>query len=394
MRIFYAAGPGDVAGTYAQWRMGFDDPKEVSVTYSSQFFDVCKELGARARVFAWHPRPARIEDDMFTIEHGTIPLQNASGALYHAGQIASAAALLKKVHDFRADIAIFSGGAPWFALRPLGLTHTRVIAALHCVLWPQSGSRTVAQRAISRLDAPFFRRTAWATLSASDDITRQVTGLAGGSPRPIFEFLPTYRREVFDSIGAPNVRRVPFRVLYAGRIEVNKGVFDLATIARRFADQGRADVEFDVCGKGSMLEELRARTTGLGSRFRVHGHCDRNMMRQMFEAAHVVIAPTTTSFIEGFNQVVAEGILAGRPVVTSSVCPALEYVRDGVVEVPPDDVEAYGDAILRLCDDADLYTRRRAGCLAAQAQFYDPNRSFAAALRRAIQGGGGATPAD
>src|SRR6185437_9977736 len=49
----------------------------------------------------------------------------------------------------------------------------------------------------------------------------------------------------------------------------------------------------------------------------------------------------TTDFIEGFNKVVAEGILAGKPVITSSVCPALEYVADGIVEVPPNDTQAY-----------------------------------------------------
>ena len=40
-------------------------------------------------------------------------------------------------------------------------------------------------------------------------------------------------------------------------------------------------------------------------------------MREMFRQAHVLIVPTTTDFIEGFNQVVVEGVLAGRPVITS-----------------------------------------------------------------------------
>ena len=56
-------------------------------------------------------------------------------------------------------------------------------------------------------------------------------------------------------------------------------------------------------------------------------------MRAMYDDAHVVIVPTTSDFIEGFNKVVAEAVLAGKPVITSSVCPALEYVRDAVIEV-------------------------------------------------------------
>src|SRR5205814_1764003 len=94
--------------------------------------------------------------------------------------------------------------------------------------------------------------------------------------------------------------------------------------------------------------------------------------------------PTTTDFPEGFNQVVVEGILAGRPVITSSVCPALDYVRDAVVEVPPDDVNAYHDAVLRLHDDVALYEQKRAASVSLQGQFYDPKRGWAEALLTAL----------
>jgi len=107
-------------------------------------------------------------------------------------------------------------------------------------------------------------------------------------------------------------------------------------------------------------------------------------MRTMYAQAHVVIVPTTSDFIEGFNQVVAEGVLSGRPVITSNVCPALDYVRDAVVEVAPDDVRGYGDAILRLCDDEALYRSRSRGCVAAQPQFYDEGRGWAAVLKTVV----------
>ena len=104
----------------------------------------------------------------------------------------------------------------------------------------------------------------------------------------------------------------------------------------------------------------------------------------MFRDCHVLIVPTTTDFPEGFNQVVGEGILAGRPVITSSVCPALDYVREAVVEVPADDVSAYHDAILRLHDDLALYEQKRSASVALQGQFYDPKRGWAQALRMAL----------
>jgi glycosyltransferase involved in cell wall biosynthesis len=107
-------------------------------------------------------------------------------------------------------------------------------------------------------------------------------------------------------------------------------------------------------------------------------------MREKYEQCHVVIVPTTTEFVEGFNKVVAEGVLAGRPVITSSVCPALEYVKDAVVEVPPDNAIAYGDAILQLKSDAVLYHAKRQGCASARAQFYDASHGWKVAVAKAV----------
>jgi glycosyltransferase involved in cell wall biosynthesis len=98
----------------------------------------------------------------------------------------------------------------------------------------------------------------------------------------------------------------------------------------------------------------------------------------------VLIVPTTSDFAEGFNQVVVEGVLAARPVITSNVCPALDYVKDAVVQVPPDDVQAYQDAIIRLADDQCLYDQKRQACLALHGQFYDRAKGWAAALRQAL----------
>jgi glycosyltransferase involved in cell wall biosynthesis len=240
------------------------------------------------------------------------------------------------------------------------------------------------RRLVAALDARFFARSAAALLSASGDVTRQVDGLTGGRHAPVFEFLPTYLPGSFEA-GPPPAGR-PFRVFFAGRVERDKGVFDLLAVTRRFADAGRTDIEFDVCGSGSALDELRraAEEAGLAERFRCHGYCSRESMRQMYARAHAVIVPTTSDFIEGFNQVVAEGVLSGRPVITSRVCPALDYVRDAVVEVGVDDIQGYGDAILRLCDDEAFYREKCRGCAGAQAQFYDPERGWAAALKKAL----------
>jgi glycosyltransferase involved in cell wall biosynthesis len=106
--------------------------------------------------------------------------------------------------------------------------------------------------------------------------------------------------------------------------------------------------------------------------------------RQMFGRCHVVIVPTRADYDEGFNAVVAEAVLSGRPVITSKVVPAIDVVRDAVVEAIPEDVASYRDAILRLVDDDAFYESKHQACVRLKEQFFDAERSWGAAFRRIL----------
>jgi glycosyltransferase involved in cell wall biosynthesis len=387
LRIVYAAGPGDVVGTYRHWKEGRDDPSQVAITYSGQFYDLCRELGAEAYVVSYCPRRDRLVDGPFRIEHRALRFLRGPGPLYHLGQLWAGLRMTATVLWFRADVLLTMGGGGWYALLPLPLLGVRVIPTLHGHLWRASHRPRGVDAMLWRLSARLFRRAA-AIMYLSDSIARQVRSMAGPELRaPMLHFVPTYRPEVFRGIAeAPAPPGPPFRVFYAGRIERDKGVFDLLEIATRFAAEGRTSIEFDLCGSGAALDDLRRRAgeAGVAPRFRCHGHVVKSVMRQMYEECHVVVVPTTSDSIEGLNKVVVESVLACRPVVTSRMCPALEYVRDAVVEVRPDDVRAYGDAILRLAEDGALYAAKVRGCAAATGQFYDPEQGWAATFKRAL----------
>jgi glycogen synthase len=386
LRLLYVSGPGDIIATYAHWRAGEDDPREVNVTYSGQFFDVCRERRAHGTILSTIGPPNTFHDTTITIYHRPIPFATAGAVCYHFGQLLYALRIFLIALRPRVDFVIIARGTHWFLLTPLAWLGVRVVPTLHCVLWPKFRRPSRVQRAIGRLNGWFLRTKAAAVMSASEDIAEQVRHLTGDTPPPIVPFLPLYRRQSFEDIPLPEWRARPFRVLYAGRIEEYKGVFDLLDVARRLHDQGLHDIEFDLCGTGAAFHELKRHVeqTGLAGRFRLHGHCPRDMMRHMYGKSHVVVVPTTTRFIEGFNQVVTESILSGRPVITSSVCPALGYVRDAVLEVPPDDVAAYAAAMRQLFEDEALYESKQSACAAAQDQFYDRSQSWFAALQHVI----------
>jgi glycosyltransferase involved in cell wall biosynthesis len=346
-------------------------------------------LDAQGYVISSFGEKKLLLEGRFTIEHRPKPFGTASGLFYHLGQLWYGLWLIVSAVRGKADVAVIADGTThWFVLSLLQLLGVRVIPSLHCVLWRKYANQRLLEKLILKLNRNFFVTGCSAILAASEDIAEQVTALTRSQHQPVVKFLPIYRRTEFADVAEPDEKQSPFRVLFAGRIEPDKGVFDLLEIAKGLTGLGRHDIKFDLCGEGSALEPMRLAATqaGLDSSFACHGHCNKPKMRQMFQQAHVVIVPTRTEFVEGFNQVVAEGVLSGRPVVTSAVCPALSCVRDAVVEVPPNDIKGYTDALLELCDDRDFYEEKRRGCLGVQEQFYDFSRSWGAALKSVLAG--------
>lgn len=396
LRIFYAAGLGNVIGTFERWLEGRDDPTEVAITYSEQFFDTCAALNAEALVvasrLACYPR-GTLAAGRIRVVHRTNRWAYKRGLSYHFWQLWEGMRTLAAVVAFRADVALVSDGTcPWFVLRLLPRLGIAVIPTIHCIFYTGDSPRGgTLNRILRALDRPFWRRSAACALSVSLDITRQLATLSGGMHPPVFQFLPIYRERSFEGTAATPAERAPFRVLFAGRIERAKGVFALLEVAKRLRAGGRREIEFELCGAGSVLEELRGqvREAGVEGTFRLQGQLDRPTMLEMFRKSHVVIVPTIADAGEGLAKIVVEGVLASRPVIASSVCPAIDYVREAVVVVPADDVNGYHDAILSLCDDAHLYERKREACQHVQRQFYEYSRGWGAALAQALALAGG-----
>lgn len=200
-------------------------------------------------------------------------------------------------------------------------------------------------------------------------------------------FLPTYELQQFSSVLPAQSPKVPFRVLYAGRIECNKGIYDVISIAQGLEAQCPGRFHFDICGDGSQLPAVQQRIleSMLEGVVTCYGFCPRDKLFSIMSAADAVIVPSRKDCEEGFAMICAEAILAGRPVITSAVCPALETIRPAAIEVPPDDVEAYSRAIMSLATDSTLYDEKRRACQDLKEQFYNVQNSWGAKLKEALQ---------
>lgn len=83
LRILFAVGPENVIDAYKHWVKGEDSPSQVSVFYSSQFFEVCKKLNAKGYVIAQSTEKELIKDNRFIVERRPVPLPKVLGIAYH-----------------------------------------------------------------------------------------------------------------------------------------------------------------------------------------------------------------------------------------------------------------------------------------------------------------------
>jgi hypothetical protein len=81
----------------------------------------------------------------------------------------------------------------------------------------------------------------------------------------------------------------------------------------------------------------------------------------------------------------AEAILAGRPLITNPVVPALEILRPACVAARTNDVDSHVEAVLKLISDREYYESLRRACPELGETFYDREQGLGAVLKRIIE---------
>lgn len=288
---------------------------------------------------------------------------------------------------FKADVALIdSGTSHCFASALFNLAGIPTLDNFHNTFWPAGfpPQRALA-RLLNRLNGLYLRRGGGVQLGVSPECQRQAEQLAGRKLR-FFQYRAMYAADAFGALPpAPDDWR-PFRIVFAGRVERNKGVFDILSMAEKLERARPGTVLFELCGDGGAFPELAAEVVrrGLGRQVLLHGRLDRPHLTEVYRRGHLVIVPTTSGFNEAFAMVAAEAVLMGRPVLSSSVVPACEVLAGAVVLARPDDVDDYVAKILDLIGDDVRYGALCRACLDLRGLFLDPANGFAAALGRAL----------
>jgi glycogen synthase len=383
--IYYAAVAGDIKGTYLCWRDGRRDERQLAATYSGQFFDLCKRLRRRGVASFPTHETVFIDDSLFELR-GRPHQPVFTGIWFHLAQLRNALRLWMDVWKTGAsDVIVMDGVTSFYLLAPLAISGRRVFLSIHTVLWRKNETQDNRKRLVNWLNRWFFQNYCAGCLVASPAIESQARRLSHDRI-PIKMFNPLYRREDFERFNPPIVGSKPFRILYVGRIEVDKGIWDLLTAVSRLIAQGYS-LRVDFCGDGSELTRLTERilSSNLESAAFAHGHLNRPELTNYLEKSHAVVVPTRSSFPEGLNQVVIEAVLAKRPVITSDVCPALELIAAAALEADSDDAASYERCIRQLIEDPKLSAKLVAAGSAVRDQFFDVSLAWTEQALRLIR---------
>lgn len=140
-------------------------------------------------------------------------------------------------------------------------------------------------------------------------------------------------------------------ILYAGNISPRK---NLPTLLAAFAKiQDRIDCDLALTGGLAWSEDFAADVArlGLSGRVRRLGHIDREAMPLLYHAATALAFP---SLFEGFGLPVLEAQACGTPVVCADATSLPEAAGQGALLVPPTDVAAWAEALVRVVTDTAL----------------------------------------
>jgi glycosyltransferase involved in cell wall biosynthesis len=226
------------------------------------------------------------------------------------------------------------------------------------VVWVRGEDEIRLARWRTRLTSPAVWRAARGVLVQSDEMRAALLAELDPGTRAAVEPKLVV---VPNGIEMPRGGIAPARgdrALVVGRLRPIKGV-DLA-IAAVAAAGGRLTVAGDGPERARLEEAARAR--GLDARFL--GAVRRATLDTLYrEAACLVLA---SRFGEGLPNVVLEAMAHGCPVIATRVTGVTTLVEDGVngLVVPPGNVPALTDAILRLAREPGLATRLGAGARA------------------------------
>jgi glycogen synthase len=379
LRIAYHQGPGDVVGTFNHWIQNRPDPRIPVVTYSSMFYTLMKKIDADSLLLS--ESRAKPSVDVPQFRFAELRRNRRPGLInYIYDEFSFSRRAAREIRLFQPHIVLLATDSPSF-LHYLLPSSTRIVLTVHNTFWPMGQKSMAVKSRIKRaLIARYLRRVAGAVCT-SPECNTQLAELRGDACG-IFTEMPQVASKYFWPV---RESREIIRILYVGRIEESKGIFDLFQAFEALHDRF-PHVELTFAGSGSAERELANRigSSTVGSRIRYLGQLSADDIHSELDKSDLLVCPTRTSFNEGLALVVVEAAIHGVPTLLSSIIPAKDLVPKAHIEFRADDSNDLRDKLEDILSDTFRYQDMRRRLIALRGAFSDSSLSWGSQLYRAI----------
>lgn len=275
----------------------------------------------------------------------------------------------------------------WASFIYAKLTRTPLVHSRHNRVSVGTGS--AYQRLSSALDSACIRRIS-GVICHGPYLRNELTGV-GVPAAKIQEFdvaLGAFRENADSTaIDTAWLDADDVVVLYSGRIEELKGIFDLlealesrlhkdASLSLLYAGQGAAS--------DPLNEAINAR--GLDGQAKLIGRLPHHALAGLMSRCKVVVTPTRTKFAEGRCMVVMEAQVLGIPVIAPDFGPfpyLIQHKKNGLLYEPDSIVNLAANLDILLDNDA-LYAQLCAGAKRSGDALLVPPLTFGQAVARAF----------
>jgi len=143
-------------------------------------------------------------------------------------------------------------------------------------------------------------------------------------------------------------------IMYAGRIDREKGLFDLLKCAKSICSE-RSDVSFIVAGNGRDLNRLKRKIKNIGiqDKFILVGQAKKDQLVKLYQNATLFVLP---SYHEGLPTVLLEAMSCGLPVIATDVRGNRDLVSNGKngIIIPSRAPKKMAEAISMLLENKSL----------------------------------------
>jgi putative glycosyltransferase (TIGR04348 family) len=227
------------------------------------------------------------------------------------------------------------------------------------------------------------RKTTLASLDAADCIVGLHPLLGNALPERLHDKL-----QIIIQSARPLRNRQPakrhFRVCFAGHLREEKDPLRPALAVRELPAESRLRVDAYGSAYGEEWVKAAQQEMQVNPRYHWHGEIPHAELRRVYARSHLLVLP---SFMEGGANVISEAVMAGLPVITSSIEGSVGLLGpDYPGYYPVKNTQALRERLLQAEFESDYYATLVDAC-EARRQLFTPQREEAGweQLLQAIQ---------